>query len=146
VTLTLKGECKMDMRHYGKTKPWEEEPDEVYFEHEGFKCAIYRVPSLGHLCGYVGVSNLDSDFDEYSIDVHGGVTYFQDAEESHGEMKEHFSDCDKVIGFDTAHYSDLVPSMPYMRGTYKDVIFVRRELEKMVGQLKTKAIEGGSDL
>lgn len=118
---------------------WKDEPDEVYFEHEGFKCAIYRVPSLGHLCGYAGVNNLVDEFSEHDIDVHGGVTYFQENKNSYGAMQDYFKDCDFVIGFDTAHYMDLVPfmpSMPDMGGTYKDVSFVRNEIIKMVEQLK----------
>jgi len=125
---------------------WKDEPDEVYFEYKGHKCAIYRHQSLGHLCGYVGMKKIE-DFDEHSVGVHGGVTYFVEAENVFDEMKEYFSDDDYVIGFDTAHFDDLVPSMANMGlgilsgGTYKDVFYVKKEIEGMVDQLQNRIME-----
>lgn len=36
-------------------RPWENEPNEVFFTHLGLPCCIVRHVSFGHLCGYVGV-------------------------------------------------------------------------------------------
>ena len=35
--------------------PWDGEPDEVRFQHEGYDCVVRRHPRLGHLNGYVRV-------------------------------------------------------------------------------------------
>lgn len=34
--------------------PWDDEPDELWFEHAGLQCLVLR-QSYGHLCGYVRV-------------------------------------------------------------------------------------------
>lgn len=36
---------------------WDSEPDSLDFEHCGLKCSIRRMPNMGHLCGYVSVSD-----------------------------------------------------------------------------------------
>jgi len=35
--------------------PWDNEPDQEQWEHNGLQCAILRVTHSGHLCGYVGI-------------------------------------------------------------------------------------------
>lgn len=35
--------------------PWEREPDKKEWWSHGLPCVILRMPSMGHLCGYVGV-------------------------------------------------------------------------------------------
>lgn len=116
---------------------WSEEPDEVYFEIEGYKCAINRVEYLGHLCGYVGIQS-GIDFDEDDLDVHGEITYSEKYEDIPEKFKEHFKGCVRVIGFDCAHshYMDLVPAVPILGGIYRDVYFVRQEIINLVKQLK----------
>lgn len=59
---------------------WDNEPDEVSFQHEGLACKILRT-QMGGLCGYVGIpkSNplfrcTDDDLESW-INCHGGVTY-----------------------------------------------------------------------
>lgn len=32
------------------------EEDRLEFEHAGLKCLIFRMPIMGHLCGYVGIT------------------------------------------------------------------------------------------
>lgn len=34
---------------------WVDEPDHTKFAHRGLECVVRRHPTLGHLCGYVGV-------------------------------------------------------------------------------------------
>lgn len=86
-------------------RPWEDEPDfaEWFDARTGYKCAIRRHESLGHLCGYVGVfvghpaHGLDYDLEH---PVHGGLTY---------------SNMDKAgvrwFGFDCGHAGDFSPGL-----------------------------------
>lgn len=91
---------------------WVEEPDEVLFEHEGYKCSVIRMLTYesnghafgGYLCGYVQIPEghklYGCTWDDYrELDVHGEVTFV-------GKDKNgHF-----CIGFDCAHSRDVVPS------------------------------------
>lgn len=114
------------------------------FEHKGLKCLILRMESLGHLCGYVGVDNLPSTFNEYEIDVHGGVTYNQSMDYMVSDtMKEYFSDCTDVIEFDAAHYMNVSPYMSgklNLGGTYKNMLFMKDETIKLAEQLLRKEL------
>ena len=100
---------------------WVEEPDEVTFEHEGFKCRIIRAAALeglsptqymfgGHLCGYVQVPeshpwyNVGSIFDAQA-DIHGGITFADYA----------FEEGEFWAGFDCGHSFDIIPSMIAMK-------------------------------
>jgi len=120
---------------------WDTEPNELRFEHNGLKCLVLRMEQLGHLCGYVGIKEYPVDFDEYSIDVHGGVTYESTVENSFGVMKDYFEDCKHVIGFDAAHYMDISPKMETMLnkhlygGTYKNMAYMKEETIKLAEQL-----------
>lgn len=115
---------------------WKDEPDELYFEHKGLKCAIYRVEQLGHLCGYVGTREIVENADY--LDVHGGVTFDQKYNDLQGWRDEYFIDCLQVIGFDGAHAGDLIPSMPIMGGTYRDMMYMRNEVVKLADQISKK--------
>lgn len=122
---------------------WELEPNELRFEHVGLKCLVIRANHLGHLNGYVGMNGIDSTLDslEAKIDVHGGVTFFQPISNLPDMLSAHFKDCTHVVGFDTAHYSDLVPyffskGMQVGDGTYRDMEYVKEQTEKMAEQLK----------
>lgn len=129
-------------------EPWEREPNEVDFEHEGMPCRLRRGPGgLSHWCGYVGVPaahpfwGLDysqpapklNTSPESALDVHGGVTYAGD----HAPMCE--PDGYWYFGFDCAHAGDLVPGMVRRGreryGVYRDVAFVEAECRKLAEQL-----------
>lgn len=112
---------------------WREEPDEMYFEHKGLKCAVYRVQELGHLCGYVGVEKYVENADY--LDVHGGVTFNHAYDKLDGWFAEYFEGSVQVIGFDGAHAGDLIPSMPIMGGTYKGIMYMRNEAVKLADQI-----------
>lgn len=87
-----------------------------------FTYDIYRTPGLGNLCGYLSWKYpLNIHIDTNKIDVHGGITY-----EDHNE-----------IGFDCIHYDDYVPRIFTHRTKtiYKDVTFVKSELDKMYNQI-----------
>lgn len=122
---------------------WLNEPNEVEFEYKGFKCAILRVNGLGHLCGYVrlddspvGYKTIDTD----EIHCHGGITFDGQLQEREGYW----------IGFDNAHFMDLVPSMHNLisikretvsplfkdfKPIYRNVQFVTEELHGIVDQI-----------
>lgn len=117
---------------------WLNEPNEVEFEYKGFKCMILRVPQMGHLCGYVNVDDVAFINYEREISCHGGITF-------EGGMNDRTGNW---IGFDCAHFMDLLPSMHnivsmYSRSrifgndgqTYKNIEFVTNEIHSIVDQL-----------
>ena len=134
--------------------PWQFEPDLLRWEDPptGLACLIRRNGG-GALCGYVGITAKhdlygadDSYGRQYStlgeevldgvvhdLQCHGGVTYGRwDSQE-----KLWF------IGFDCAHSGDLSPAYRTMLrevggstgGTYKDIRYVKREVESLARQL-----------
>jgi len=135
--------------------PWKHEPDKKQWRDQatGLPCLIVRGP-VGALCGYVGVSRdhpfygLHYDVCE-DIEVHGGLT-FADKCQEHGTEAQ--SICHKVeagedddvwwLGFDCAHADDVCPTRNFSEayyGTYKDIAFVTREVEKLAQQLAERA-------
>jgi hypothetical protein len=93
---------------------WVEEPDLCCFKYKSISCFIRRIiahevsgfPFGGHLCGYCYVPNdhiyfqLHKKMYEIDIDCHYGITY----SEVHNKNGKH------IIGFDTIHLGDLMPS------------------------------------
>lgn len=153
--------------------PWQTEPDKIQFKdpETGLPCLIVR-NYMGALCGYVGVSKGHPAFgkhynevedlvpgDDY-ISAHGGLT-FSDYCDEYGA--EETSIChipepgepDHVywVGFDTAHYMDVVPRMEAdnrrryeetgddlwrrldEHGTYKTIGYVTDEIANLAKQL-----------
>ena len=99
---------EMQIKLLIQERPWEHEPDREEWVHEltGYKCTVWRHPTLGHLCGYVAVPKGHrvwgygyDDVDD--ADVHGGLTYAEEDKET-GEW---------VFGFDCSHGGDLSPSL-----------------------------------
>jgi hypothetical protein len=135
---------------------WDEEPDRVDFEHAGFPCLILRT-RMGFLCGYVAVPEGHPDFektyDDIGVDVHGGLTY---AAHCSGHI------ChvpapgapDNVwwLGFDCAHCWDIAPGrvaddkrygLHDPMSQYRDIRYVRREVESLADQLHQRALVSG---
>lgn len=129
--------------------PWDNEPDCVEWKSEaGFPAFIVR-NHLGALCGYVGVPPEHSAhgkgyWSDVPVSVHGGLTY---AGECQGRICHVPApgETDDVwwFGFDCAHYGDTVPGMlrfefgnPPVTYYYKDVDYVRSEVESLAKQLK----------
>lgn len=122
---------------------WIDEPDYLEFEYKGVRCEVNRNRSMGNLCGYVTVPVshpwFGQHYSEIECDAHGGLTF--------GLM-----DGDRfVIGFDCAHWLDIVPQVerinrsnetrrlfppvePFIP-TYKNIAFVREEIECIVNQM-----------
>lgn len=130
----------------------------VLYEYKGYECYMIRSSVTGSWCGYVSVSmdtkeRLGDDFLK-SLDVHGGVTWYEPRLPTQTkELENQF-----WIGFDCSHYGDLMPrmekvnqiireSMPEFKAieekykdivghwhkpTYKNMAFVRKEIESMV--------------
>lgn len=122
---------------------WDNEPENrVDFVHVGFACFILRGP-LGAWCGYVGVPSTHSlygntDVDD-KVDVHGGVTYTEKCAGAICHVPEPGMPDDVWwIGFDTAHYGDVVPVNVHwaQRGeTYKNIKYVTDEVKRLAEQL-----------
>jgi hypothetical protein len=132
---------------------WLDEPDREEFEHAGLKCLIFRTPELGNLCGYAGVSKghvcygIDGESLPYedlsSVSVHGGLTFSGQGEDPWRPVGYWW------LGFDCAHYMDLVPQMyelelewygkaRAMEGTtYRNFEYVRKETKHLAEQLGT---------
>jgi hypothetical protein len=140
--------------------PWQHEPDEKAWVDEatGLHCLIRRHPSLGHLCGYVGVpkghpayglsdfpieSGLDENTEwwrrhvtnrvEYKvadISIHGGITHT-------GPLTSH--ETIHWFGFDCAHHMDYIPKLGKDLGkeitSYRDVDYVTHQVENLAKQL-----------
>jgi hypothetical protein len=128
----MASEKMVDRSNWGNGE-WDNEPDEMNGEANGFPWAIRRGP-CGHLCGYVGVP-LDSpicglDYDRLPVGVHGGLTYGHEGC-AEGTLAVGWY----WYGFDCAHCDDLTPrdakwdpehGFP-VRGTYRNMKYVEGE-------------------
>ncbi len=96
-------------------------------------CSIHR-NGVKALCGYITLTPDNSlysiGYDELDLSVHGGLTY-----------NSYDDNNNWVIGFDCAHYQDLCPyfllnedSVFGLRGTYRDMEYVKSECESMAEQ------------
>lgn len=125
----------MDIDWRAVAGPWNDEPDYAKWEAHGVTCEIKRVPSMGHLCGYVTVPEghpwFEQDYDYIEADVHGGLTYGSKSSDGY------------TVGFDCAHAFDLLPMTVAMgrgsgtenyRDTYRDWAFVKAEVERLAAQ------------
>lgn len=132
---------------------WLDEPDREEFEYSGYKCLIWRHPELRHLCGYVGIARghvcygRDGEYlpynDIFDIHVHGGLTF---SGEGNGDNRPKGY---WWLGFDCAHYNELVPQIleeeisfgdevPLMSGNaYRNFKYVREQIQSLVIQFKT---------
>lgn len=130
-------------------RPWEQEykhPEEWVDKGTGYTCTILRHPTLGHLCGYVGIpkghrcSGLGYPY-VYDIEVHGGLTYSEE-DAARGLY---------VFGFDAGHDGDYSPGLALtlmkvtgefglggQRGTYRTWAYMKEEVLSLCNQLKLK--------
>lgn len=129
-------------------RPWENEPDEAKWLDlkTGLLCMIRRGP-LGNLCGYVRVPKKNPLYKARRAEklrVHGGITY-----QGRLRYREGYKSQGWFVGFDCAHYMDLVPqilefSELYAKKnlTYRDFQYVRAECETLAVQIASKFIPG----
>lgn len=110
-----------------------------------FPYVIYENDSMRHLCGYLAVHKehpwYGKDRYDLNIEVHGGVTFNAKTEDvdwlqSNTQIVDHW-----WIGFDCAHYMDLIPNIaedyPQFHNhgeIYRDRDYVYNELVKMTYQ------------
>lgn len=131
------------MKDYYKPLPEEikqkvlDEPDRVVFDHKGYRCAILRVETAGHLCGYVKIDSSSKlykmDYGDihkkYDINVHGGLTFSDPL--SYKGLNDFY------IGFDCRHMIDLAPfSIDFGPGSiYRGIEYVENQIKQLVDQI-----------
>ena len=121
---------------------WDDEPDQKDWTSERHRlpCAIRRTPSMGTLCGYVGIPSghplFAKDYEDADVDVHGGLTYGAD------HVAKGPSDGMWWFGFDCAHGGDAMPGLGldgrailFSGDVYRNMAYVEAECEKLAGQL-----------
>lgn len=121
------------------------EPDAVDFDYSGFPCMIRRAWA-GHLCGYVFVPpGHPWHGQEPQAEVHGGVTWDSLAEKHDtANAEERGLHGWWLVGFDCGHAGDVRPGdSAYYRdqvgGVYRDLAYVRAEVESLVEQARAAA-------
>lgn len=130
-------------------KPWLAEPNEKRWTHAGLECVIYRNKHVLTLCGYVvipeehPVYELTEDKTEEIFSVHGGVTWF--GHDPHDNTRP-----EKFLGFDCAHYRDLMPGIDRESGymklaklaglTYRTMDWVTQETNRLAEQVAAYGI------
>lgn len=95
----------------------------------GFECEITEVTWSGHLNGYVKIPEdhpfYNEDYDNIPVTVHGGLTY-----------ADKHDDGSFWVGFDCAHYGDLLPKSPIRTGgVFRDKEYVLNELKSLTKQI-----------
>jgi len=159
-------EHKIDREGWSRG-PWDDEPDKLnWTTSTGLPGMIVR-NRIGALCGYVAVdrshplhaveyngripSNFEGPPEEYSdyesspegrFNVHGGLTY-SNACAGHICHVPEPGEPDDVwwFGFDCAHAGDEYPSdRQYSCGDYRDVAYVKAEVENLAVQLRDFAL------
>ena len=130
--------------------PWLTEPDKAQWPdgETGLPCLAVRHPTLGHWCGYVGVSRGHALYEKEdcdSVDVHGGVSFTDkchtgdDAKSICHIVEDGENDDVWWIGFDCAHLYDLSPGYSKrmkIEGTYRTLEYVRNECAALAKKLK----------
>jgi hypothetical protein len=110
-------EPEMQMKLLIQERPWEHEPDREEWVHEltGYKCTVWRHPTLGSLNGYVAIPKghrvWGKGYDDVDVEVHGGLTYADEDKET-GEW---------VFGFDCSHGGDFSPKILATLMTYTEM-------------------------
>jgi hypothetical protein len=119
------------------------EEDLVFFDFKDFPCIIARGYITGALNGYIAIKKNSSflaymNYDNITdfISVHGGFTFTSEGGKDiwykyDDERNELF-----WIGFDCGHTFDFTPYVPSFQGTYKDINYVKNEIESVVDQLE----------
>ena len=97
-------------------------------DYKGIKLTVKRHPQSGHLNGYINVPTdiTEEKFNTIENFSHGGITY----DEQEGDYL--------VLGFDCAHYSDMIPYYTIYSSDdhYRDLKYVLNTLKDMADCLK----------
>jgi hypothetical protein len=139
--------------------PWTAEPDRIEWRCLGLPCLMVRSVVTGAWCGYVGVPPghpyHGKGYAEVDLSAHGGVTY---ADRCGGAVCHvpQAGESDDVFwfGFDCAHAWDDSPMMhrggmsrvvsASARWAYRDVRYVKNEVERLAEQLAEQLAAIGS--
>jgi hypothetical protein len=116
-----------------KDGPWHDETDGGIWSDKATGYAVMiRRNGLGAFCGYVGVPNSHPFYGRHvtynlsdplmNCDVHGGITF-------NGPMKCKEMEDLWVFGFDCNHTGDSAPKDTYAFGTYRDIEYVKSEVQ-----------------
>jgi hypothetical protein len=141
--------------------PWDAEPDKVQWQDKvtGLPCLAVRNETMGHWCGYVGISEghpcFGKKYDDYALGqlgCHGGVTFSgfcQEDNKEHGVCHVPASgEPERVwwLGFDCCHAFDFAPGLvatikkvggkPWPDNRYRDLWYVKRQCADLAKQLK----------
>lgn len=98
--------------------PWQDEPDRVEWEENGYPCLALRNPSWGVWCGYVAVPSghpwHGKGCDDVPAEVHGRLTYADSCMEDVRPLRERVCHAGPEgvwwLGFDCAHCWDVIPA------------------------------------
>lgn len=103
------------------------------FQYKGYDCMILSPVHLGVNNGYVKIpeghplhGKGDGEEEVDNLEVHGGITFGGSWDDEDGPW---------WIGFDCAHFGDLVPKISYSNGIFRDEEYVTKEIERLVDQL-----------
>ena len=122
--------------------PWETEANEASFEEKAsrYQCFVRR-NKMGNLCGYVkvpeshpfhGLGYSTDAVDHAGIEIHGGITYSENAAPDGTKGW--------TFGFDTSHSMDFSPVVaryrpPSGNEVYRNMDYVKSECESLARQL-----------
>lgn len=125
---------------------WDTEPNYLrwYDAATGLRCAIVRVPRMGHLCGYVKLPHgvKISAGKAGRMAVHGGVTF-------NGKHRYYRLSRGRWVGFDCAHAFDVVPMFherwaQTQGAAYRDIEFVKQQCTMLAEQISKRIKNGGA--
>lgn len=135
---------------------WQQEPDRIEWVYLGLPCLIVR-QDPGFLCGYVGIPpthpyyGKDWTNNELScIQVHGKITFSKASQQSDDpkavcQQLLPITDNYWWVGFDCTHNEDISPIivniLNYRDATYKNLEFVKNQVEYLAQQLNTLKTE-----
>lgn len=102
----------------------------------GLEATILLVANGSHYCGYVkiepGTHYFGRGYDDYDLEVHGGVTF---AESPYWLSEEHKDE--HWFGFDCSHSGDLSGSRTRTKfGVWRSLDYVTKECESLANQIK----------
>jgi hypothetical protein len=127
----------------GGVKPWLSEPDSwLHIDDDGLVLAAVRA-GVGWWRGYLGIHKAMDRNRLRGIRAHGGLTYKKaespDSLTTTMLMALSVSGYEMPvfwIGFDCGHRGDLVPEHGWSEGIYRDLEFVRGEIQRMADQVR----------
>jgi len=134
--------------------PWDGEPEDRWEgRHAGFPVLAVRNHS-GNWCGYVGVPPghpwFRGDSEHVDAEVHGGLTYAAPCQSNGGPICHvpAAGEPDNVwwLGFDCAHWGDIIPGIDRFRRpgddgkeVYRSLAYVQEETRRLADQAAAAA-------